>query len=178
MMQRKICLLGGFAVGKTSLVRRFVHSLYNGLYHTSIGVKVEKKMVSVDSGEMTLVLWDIYGEDELQKVRMAYLRGSSGYLLVVDGTRPETLVMAAGLHAKAQAEFGAIPFVLLLNKSDLASQWALDPRLLANLSAHSLLTVRTSALTGEGAEAAFHVLAQALQDHLPAQRLTAVDTCY
>jgi small GTP-binding protein len=178
VIQRKICLLGGFSVGKSSLVRRFVHSIYTGEYHTTIGVKVEKKVVSVECEDMTLVLWDIYGEDDLQKIRMAYLRGTSGYMLVVDGTRHETLVMAARLHAKVVTEFGALPFVLVLNKADLLSQWELDPRLVASLSAHSLMTIYTSALTGEGVEAAFQCLADAMHDSAPAQRLTALDTCY
>jgi small GTP-binding protein len=178
MIQRKICLLGGFAVGKTSLVRRFVHSIYTGEYHSTIGVKVEKKIVVVNDEDVSLVLWDIYGEDDLQKMRMAYLRGTSGYLLVVDSTRPETLVMASRLHAKVVSEFGALPFVLVLNKSDLITQWALDHRLVEVLSSRSVMTIHTSALTGDSVEAAFQSLAHAMHNSAPAQRLTAQDTCY
>jgi small GTP-binding protein len=178
VIQRKICMLGGFAVGKTSLVRRFVHSIYTGQYHSTIGVKIEKKSLTVDGGEMNLVLWDIYGEDELQKIRMAYLRGASGYLLVVDITRPDTLVTAAALHSKIVAEFGALPFVLVLNKADLAPQWALDDKQLAALALHSVLTVRTSALSGHGVEAAFQSLADAMPASAPAQRVTQSETCY
>jgi small GTP-binding protein len=178
MIQRKICLLGGFAVGKSSLVRRFVHSIYTGEYHTTIGVKVEKKVVVVNGDAVSLVLWDIYGEDDLQKIRMAYLRGTSGYLLVVDGTRPETLVMATRLHAKVVSEFGALPFVLVLNKADLMEQWALDYQQLDVLSSRSVMTIHTSALTGESVEAAFQSLANAMHHSAPAQRLTALDTCY
>jgi small GTP-binding protein len=178
VIQRKICLLGGFAVGKSSLIRRFVHSIYTGEYHTTIGVKVEKKTVAVNGDDMCLVLWDIYGEDDLQKIRMAYLRGASGYLLVVDGTRPDTLLMAARLHAKVVSEFGALPFVLVLNKADLRGRWELDQRLVDALSAHSVMTIHTSALTGERVEAAFQCLADAMHERAPAQRLTERDTCY
>jgi small GTP-binding protein len=178
VIQRKICLLGGYAVGKTSLVRRFVHSLYTGEYHSSIGVTVQKKTLVVDGDDMTLVLWDIYGQDELQNIRMAYLRGASGYLLVVDGTRPETLVTAVGLHAKIVAEFGDVPFVLVLNKADLSAHWALDDALFAPLAAQSLLSIRTSALSGEGVEAAFQCLADAMPDSAPARRLVQRETCY
>jgi small GTP-binding protein len=178
VIQRKICMLGGFAVGKTSLVRRFVHSLYTGEYHSTIGVKVEKKVVTVAGDDMSLVLWDIYGEDQLQKIRMAYLRGAHGYLLVVDGTRADTLLMATRLHAKIEAEFGVLPFVLMLNKSDLLSQWVLDDALLAPLAAQSVLTVRTSALSGDGVEDAFQRLAEAMHDRDPAQRLLLSETCY
>ena len=87
MIQKKICLLGGFGVGKTSLVSRFVHSIFSDKYLTTVGVKIDKKRVDLGSQQVDLVIWDIYGEDDFQKVRMSYLRGASGYLLVADGTR-------------------------------------------------------------------------------------------
>ena len=162
MKQAKVCMLGGFAVGKTSLVRRFVHSLYTGQYHTTIGVKVEKKSVTLSGAELTLMLWDIHGDDELQRIRRAYLRGSGGYLLVVDGTRRETLVSAQALQTLAVEELGPVPFVLVLNKSDLMDQWDIEGDALRELAGHSLLTIRTSALDGHGVEGAFRCLAQAL----------------
>ena len=91
MIQKKVCMLGGFAVGKTSLVARFVTSISRTRYLTTVGVKIEKKSVQVANQQLDLVLWDIYGDDEFQRVRMSYLRGASGYLLVVDPTRKATL---------------------------------------------------------------------------------------
>jgi small GTP-binding protein len=69
MLQKKICMLGAFAVGKTSLVRRFVESIYSDVYQTTVGVKIDKKNVQVHGKEVSLVLWDIYGEDDYQKMR-------------------------------------------------------------------------------------------------------------
>jgi small GTP-binding protein len=86
MTQKKICMLGSFSVGKTSLVARYVSSVFSDKYLTTVGVKIDKKTVAVDGADVTLLLWDIYGEDDFQKLRMSYLRGASGYLLVVDGT--------------------------------------------------------------------------------------------
>lgn len=157
-------MLGGFAVGKSSLVRRFVHSLYSERYHTSIGVKVEKKVVAIAGGELSLMLWDIHGEDELQKIRLSYLRGTAGYLLVVDGTRRETLATALALQRTVEAEIGAVPFVLALNKSDLISDWDLDEAALADLERRSVFTIRTSARTGQGVQEAFERLAAVLSD--------------
>ena len=68
---------------------------------------------------MALILWDIAGEDEVAAVRVSYLRGAAGYLLVVDGTRPETLDTAASIQTRISAEIGAVPFFVLLNKADL-----------------------------------------------------------
>ncbi len=75
MIQKKICMLGSFAVGKTSLVRRFVESIYSDAYHTTVGVKIDKKTVQQNGTEVSLLLWDLYGEDEFQKMRWSYLRG-------------------------------------------------------------------------------------------------------
>ena len=119
MLQKKICMLGGFGVGKTSLVSRFVTSIFSDTYLTTVGVKIDKKTIAVDAREMTLMLWDIYGQDEFQTVRDSYLRGASGYLLVADGTRHATLETAAALQQKAESVIGRVPFLLLLNKADL-----------------------------------------------------------
>lgn len=155
MIQKKICMLGATGVGKTSLVARYVLSLFSDTYMTTIGVKVDKKNVSVDGQDVTLMLWDIYGEDEFQTVRTSYLKGASGYLLVADGTRPLTLDMARQLQAKAAEVVGQAPFILVLNKADLSDQWHLDDRAIWRLVEDGWSVVRTSARTGEGVEDAF-----------------------
>ena len=106
MIQKKVCMLGGFAVGKTSLVARFVTSIFSDKYLTTVGVKIEKKSVQVSNQQLDLVLWDIYGDDEFQRVRMSYLRGASGYLLVVDPTRKATLETAIALQDSAEKTIG------------------------------------------------------------------------
>ena len=118
MIQKKICLLGGFGVGKTSLVSRFVHSIFSDKYLTTIGVKIDKKTVTLDQTSVDLIIWDIHGEDDFQKVRMSYLRGASGYLLVVDGTRIGTLETALVLHGSAQKTLGKVPCMMAINKAD------------------------------------------------------------
>jgi small GTP-binding protein len=160
MLQKKICMLGSFAVGKTSLVRRFVESIYSDVYQTTVGVKIDKKNVKVAEKEVSLVLWDIYGEDDYQKMRWTYLRGASGFLLVADGTRRATLEKAVSLEQRAREEADAIPFVLVINKSDLRRDWELDPALESQLAAQEWSILRTSAKTGEGVEEAFTLLTQ------------------
>ena len=107
MIQKKVCMLGATGVGKTSLVSKYVTSLFSDTYMTTIGVKVDKKVVAVDGKDVTLLLWDIYGEDEFQTVRPSYLRGASGYLLVADGTRQLTLDTARQLQTTAAGVVGA-----------------------------------------------------------------------
>ena len=158
MMRKKICMLGAFAVGKTSLVERFVKSIFNERYQTSLGVKIDKKSLVIDDQPLELILWDLAGEDEFVSLRLPYLRGASGLLLVVDGTRPETLNTAVALHERAVGEIGEVPFALLINKADLADGWHIDSRDIDRLVTRGWTVLETSAKTGHGVEEAFATL--------------------
>jgi small GTP-binding protein len=160
MIQKKICMLGSFAVGKTSLVARFVRSMFSEKYHTTVGVKIDKKIVEVDDTEVNLILWDLAGEDEYQKVRMSYLRGAAGYILVVDGTRPATLDTALSLRETINEQIGDIPFVMLFNKSDLSSDWEIKQETIDEFAERGWLTMPTSAKSGENVERAFSELSR------------------
>ena len=162
MVQKKVCMLGSFAVGKTSLVRRFVESIFSDAYLTTVGVKIDKKQLYIDDQDVTLMLWDIYGEDEFQKLRMSYLRGASGVLLVVDGTRRTTLDKALTIKEEADKTLGPVHAVIVLNKCDLAEQWEIDPEKENELSGRGWSVVRTSAKTGQGVEEVFTTLARAM----------------
>ena len=162
MLQKKVCMLGSFAVGKTSLVRRFVESIYSDAYHTTVGVKIDKKVLRIAEQDLTLVLWDLYGEDEFQKLRLSYLRGAAGFLLVCDGTRRATVDKALALHAHAEQTFGKISAVIALNKSDLVEAWEIPAELETELAGKGWNVIRTSAKTGAGVEEAFERLAQTM----------------
>lgn len=154
-IQKKICMLGAFAVGKTSLVRRFVKSIFSETYHTTVGVKIDKKTVQMNATEVNLVLWDLYGDDDFQKIRWSHFEGASGYLLVADGTRRATLGKALLLEERARHEIGPVPFVFVINKSDLLKDWELQAEAEAQLQAKNWTVLRSSAKTGEGVEEAF-----------------------
>jgi small GTP-binding protein len=162
MIQKKICMLGATGVGKTSLVSRYVSNVYSDKYLTTVGVKVDKKVVTVGQDSATLLLWDIYGEDVFQKVRTTYLRGAAGYLLVADGTRQLTLEAARSLQKTAEGVTGRVPFVFVLNKIDLMDEWEVDEKALWKIADEGWPIVRTSALTGAGVEEAFTKLTRAM----------------
>lgn len=162
MIQKKICMLGGFAVGKTSLVARFVSSIFSDKYLSTVGVKIDKKQLTVEGRDVTLMVWDIYGQDDFQTVHASQLRGMSGYLLVVDGTRRATLEVARQLQEKATQAVGPVPFVMLLNKVDLSAEWEIDEQAFFKLAEQGWRIVRTSAKTGEGVEQAFEMLTRAM----------------
>ncbi|HNG01524.1 MAG TPA: Rab family GTPase [Nitrospira sp.] len=162
MIEKKICMLGAFAVGKTSLVRRFVSSCFSDQYQTTIGVTVDKKSMTVDGTSLTMVLWDLYGEDEFQKLRSSYLRGSSGYLLVLDGMRRATLDIALHIQERVSDTLGPVPFVVLINKHDRRAEWDITDQDLAQLAQRGWSVVMSSAKTGQGVEEAFTTLARAM----------------
>lgn len=164
MIRRKICMLGAFAVGKTSLVRRFVEGYFDERYETTIGVKILKKSVELDGQAQTLMIWDLHGDDEFQEVRASYLRGAAGILYVVDGTRAGTLDVARRLHQRVLDNVGDVPFLCLLNKQDLQDDWELDPGLPQRLEERGWSPRPTSAATGEGVEAAFDELARRMHE--------------
>lgn len=167
MIKKKVCLVGAFAVGKTSLVQRYVYSMFSEKYHTTVGVKVDKKQVTVHGQSIDLIIWDLHGEDDFQSVRMSYLRGASGCIYVADGTRPATLDVALDLRRRAEEAMGRIPCILAINKCDLKAQWELDVQKIEQWDPQGLAVIHTSAKTGESVEHAFHQLAgKILEDEL------------
>jgi len=162
VLQKKICMLGSYAVGKTSLVRQYVDSIFSENYTTTIGVKIDKKTLSVLDKDLSLVVWDVYGEDSHQSVVPAYLRGMSGYLLVVDPTRLSTFKSAVKLHTLVHESMGAKPFILVKNKSDLKEEWNTEDSDIKALEASAHAVMETSAKMDTGVDAMFESLAQAL----------------
>lgn len=159
MIQKKVCMVGAFATGKTSLVSRFVKGIYSDKYQTTIGVKIDKKQVEINGHSINMMLWDIHGEDELQNVRMSYLRGSAAYLLVADGTRRTSLETALNLKAKVIENIGSIPFILVINKYDLVDQWEIEETEIAELEGRGIELIKTSAKTEFAVEDCFLQLA-------------------
>jgi len=155
MIQKKICMLGSFAVGKTSLVRRYVDSIFSDTYQTTVGVKIDKKLMHLNETDIHLVLWDLYGDDDFQKIRWSYFQGAAGYLLVADGTRRATVEKAIALEERARQEIGPVPFVFVINKSDLADEWEFAAEMETRLTEKQWTILRSSAKTGEGVDEAF-----------------------
>lgn len=153
-------MLGATGVGKTSLVRRFVQSIYSEKYHTTIGVKIDKKVIGVGDESVSLLLWDLQGEDETFKIRSSFLRGASGYFIVVDLTRHDTFVTAFSIQQMVEREVGNLPFIVLFNKNDLVEEFEVLPTEMEQMIKFGWKMFRTSAKTGERVEEAFQKLAE------------------
>ena len=162
MIKQKVAMLGEFAVGKTSLVQRFVTGIFSDRYQTTVGVRIDKRELEVDGRSVTLLLWDLQGEDEIHSVPMNHLRGAAGFFVVADGTRPGTLETALRLRGEALEILGDAPSLLLINKADLTADWRLADERLAELRDTGLKVVSTSAKTGDGVATAFEQLTRAM----------------
>ncbi|MDE0838361.1 MAG: GTP-binding protein [Kiritimatiellae bacterium] len=162
MIKKKVCMLGAFSVGKTSLVRQFVTSVFSDKYLTTVGVKVNKKSITLETTDMDLLIWDIYGEDNLQSISPSYLRGAAGHLLVLDGTRRETFDIAVEIDEKIERLTGKVPIVVLINKCDLEADWEITSEAIEKMEARGWRVFCTSAKTGQGVEEAFKTLAMAI----------------
>jgi len=159
---RKVCMVGDFGVGKTSSVARFVHNEFSEKYLTTIGVKVDTKLVQIDDRTLKLVIWDIAGRNKFGNVEFTYLRGSASYILVIDGTRRTTYYTALDLKTSIEERYGKLPFVVLLNKADKEGEWELNQEDIESLKNQGIPVFVTSAKTGESIEDAFNKLTEIL----------------
>jgi small GTP-binding protein len=156
---KKVCMVGSFGVGKTSLVRRFVESIFTESYMTTIGVLISKKVLIVGQTRIELILWDLAGDDDVTPLRVSNLRGASGYILVADGLRAGTLEKAQELRHRVEETAGVLPFVLAVNKSDLRQVWQIKDATIGALS-KSWAVFPTSAKTGQGVDKMFRTLVE------------------
>lgn len=158
----KICIVGDFAVGKTSVIERFINNQFSEKYLTTVGVKVDTKHIEHSDPHLVhkLVIWDVAGSDRFGATEFAYLRGASGYIFVADGTRSLTLRAVHDLRTQITDKYGPAPCVLLVNKSDLKGQWEVPDNQLHELAERYCHVFSTSAKTGEEVEAALTKIAE------------------
>lgn len=158
---KKICLVGVYGVGKTSLISRFVRQTFSEKYLTTLGVKIDTKLIPLDSEkECKLVIWDIAGKEEYSSTDKQYLKGAAGCLLVVDGTRQKSVKIILELKQQLNELIGEVPCVCAINKSDLQEEWQITDEDVADLSSNVESVFNTSAASGENVEAAFFKLAE------------------
>lgn len=162
MKQKKVAVLGSVAVGKTSLTERYVSSIYSERYHSTVGVRIHRKQFSQNGEACTMIIWDLAGGDEFARIRRTHLKGASGYLLVADGTREDTLARAVEIQESASEDLGDAPFVLAINKFDLSGDWAVQDSQIRDLERIGWTVFRTSAKDNIGVEAAFESIARRL----------------
>ena len=173
-LTKKISLLGDPAVGKTSLIQRFVYDAFDDRYLSTIGAKITKKsqMFTADKysnlGEdtnLTFLVWDIAGQKAFKSVHQAYYRGSEGALIVCDITRRETLDNILEWISELYKVVGNIPALIMINKYDLTDQISFgEQEINAVASQVRVPYYFSSAKTGHHVEAAFKTLGEFMLD--------------
>lgn len=168
IVQKKICMLGAFAVGKTSLVRRFVEGLFDDRYLSSIGVKISRKPVVVSGQPVHLIVWDLAGSEDYNGLQASYLQGAAGGIVMCDLTRPNTLKSWEHYTRRLRETNPGAKVVLVAGKADLVEARALsDDEMLRALPLCDDGTgippyFVSSAKTGENVELIFQALAEQL----------------
>lgn len=164
IVQKKICMLGDFAVGKTSLVRRFVEGRFDDKYLSTIGVKLSRKTVTRPEYTLNLILWDLAGGDDFVSVPSNYLVGVAGAILVCDLTRSYTLNTFKRYVEQIRSYNTAAPLLFIGNKADLVAERVVSEDDLQRVSqGFGGLSIITSAKTGLQVEDAFLLLADQLE---------------
>jgi len=157
---KKICLIGRFAVGKTSLVKQYIDNQFSEKYKTTVGVSISTKKLQIDGIELSLVIWDIAGFEQ-ENHYMNYLRGVHGLIWVVDGTEPESLSILDTI-SHSFPKITQIPSLCFINKYDLIDQWIITDKDVKRLEETFKIVLKTSAKTGVNVEEGFNQLADIL----------------
>ena len=156
---KKIVLTGHFNVGKTSLIKKFVHSIFSEQYLSTIGVNIEKKQVIIDDTQLNMIIWELAGEDSVDKTPRSYLMGTHGIIYVFDLTRESTWLNLQEQLDKLKIIVPNVPISIIGNKNDLISEKERDA-ILQSLPVNCSYT--SSAKTGENVERLFMELAKEL----------------
>lgn len=163
MTQRKVCLVGDFAVGKTSLFNRFVYNRFSEGYMSTIGVMVQRKVISIDGHDLALVLWDMQGGQDSSTIKESYLNGASGAIITCDLTRVGTILHCEGYANLLRRVNHNIHLLLAGNKADLVKPGHAHLSVVRQVAKQARLPlIFTSARNGEGVEPLFRVLGEML----------------
>ncbi len=172
-IKAKICLCGDGAVGKTSLINRYVHNVFDESYLRTIGTKVSKKVLSFNQSEeveveLNLQIWDIMGQPEFRDLlKDAYFFGASGVILVCDITRFSTYLNLEDWIGTLFKTTGEIPIILFANKADLKDKMEVsDGHLEDFIARHDSLFYYTSARTGDNVETGFLELSKKIAGNM------------
>ncbi|TAE62316.1 MAG: GTP-binding protein, partial [Bacteroidetes bacterium] len=122
LKSKKIVLVGHFGVGKSSLIRRYVQNVFSDDYFVTVGVHIVKKVVQVNNQELTLLIWDIEGKEDMKKLRPSFLLGTSGFIYVLDASRPSTYEILEDELDFIRTNYPKTELVTVANKIDLVDK--------------------------------------------------------
>jgi small GTP-binding protein len=160
-VSKKIILIGHFGVGKSSLIKRFVENTFSEDYKVTIGVHIFKKSVPIpeQGKEVSLVIWDLEGNDDINNTRVSYLLGTHAFIYVYDVTRPATYQNIEAELSYLKEKQKNTPIIVVGNKADLVTKVFIKQNI-GDFGKSTDLFV--SAKTGDKVDLLFYNLAQTL----------------
>lgn len=169
VLVKKVCMLGEPAVGKTSLIRRFVYDVFDDKYIETIGAKVTKKTMRIkylptgQTFQLRMMIWDIAGHGALDFVKPSYYRDAEGALIVCDLTRKLTLNKVPAWVDSLFSVTQRVPLIILGNKADLTNEHQFGPKDLTEMTAKfEAPFLLSSAKDGRHVEDAFKAMGLSL----------------
>jgi small GTP-binding protein len=165
MQKKKICMVGDFSVGKTSLTQKFVNNVFSEKYLTTIGVKIDTALVD----DTKLIVWDVAGRDSLSLINVSYLVGASGVVLVADVSRSGTVSGLIEIWQTVKQRIGEVPVVVALNKADLKG-WKIDSQSRVFFDQQGWDVFETSAKDGNNVDTVFKKLVEIINCDLRATK--------
>ncbi len=158
VIKKRISVFGALAAGKTSVARRFAYGTCPEKYNFTLGVTVCKKEINYEDRKVDLDIWDFEGEDKVNAISPNLMSNMEGYIIVIDSTRFFTLNRAVSIWKRAEKISAKVPFICVVNKSDLSKESEITKGTLASLKAMGWTVINTSAKTGLGVNKAFMLL--------------------
>lgn len=174
-MKIKVCLVGEGAVGKTALIRRFIHDEFDDRYISTLGAKVSKREMTLRTRgaplDVDMMIWDIMGEKGFRELlKEAYFHGAQGILAVSDITRKDTMTDLHDWIKAVNKVTGTIPIHFLANKYDLKDHMDFTEQEFAAMAAiYKSPYTFTSAKTGENVEKSFQTIAELVAGRMVAR---------
>jgi len=174
----KIPIVGDYAVGKTSLIHKFVQKKFAKEYKPTLGADIVLKNFSITLDDKNYAIhfqfWDIAGQSKWESLRRRYLKGSSAIIIVYDVTRLPSFYNVLGrwkeevdnyaYDAEDLRETNPIPVLLIGNKSDLEDikKISTDKGMEMSKKINAFKFLETSAKEGINVDEAFIFLAKFL----------------
>ena len=115
----KIVICGDYAVGKTTLVKMFLDGNILSGYKPTIGVDIGRKVIKIDSQDITFQIWDLSGQESFKAIRKQFYARVDGGVLVFDVSRRESYQNIIHWAEEMLEQTGNIPIILVGNKIDL-----------------------------------------------------------
>ena len=163
MRHKKVCLLGGYGVGKTAILQRYINSIFYEHYLSTIGVNISRISVPIDEKDLGIVLWDHAGESSSFGIEYRYLRGAEGFIVVADCTKASSIDLSLRLREKVLEIIPKdTPHLVLLNKVDLVEDLRLSDSIKKRFASLNVPVLKTSAKTGSMINDAFETMAKML----------------